>query len=58
MHMLKLFLLNKEIDKSDSTFTFSPKDFCFGKYSDFYTMSFLSIQLLKEQLPFLLTYGL
>ena len=31
-----------------STFTFAPKDFGFGKYSLIYTMSFLSIQMLKN----------
>ena len=30
-----------ELDKSNSTFSFSPKDFGCGKYSLIYTMSFI-----------------
>ena len=48
-----------QLDKHNSTFTFAPKEFGFGKYSLIYTMPFLSIQLLNELLyPFHLTYNL
>ena len=36
------------LDKSNSTFTFAPKDLGFRKCSLMYAMSFWSIQLLKE----------
>ena len=53
LHFINLFY------KSNSIFTFAPKDFGFGKYSLIYTMSFLSIQLLNElSYPFDLTYNL
>ena len=48
VHMNKAKLLQE--DKSNTTFTFAPKDFGFGIYSLIYTMSFLSIQLLNKLL--------
>ena len=36
------------LDKSNWNFTLPPKDFGSGKYSLIYTISYLSIQLLKE----------
>ena len=53
LRFLYLFLLH------NSTFTFAPKYFSFRKYSLIYTMSFLSIQILKELLyPFRSTHTL
>ena len=37
-----------QLDKSNSTLTLPLENFGSGKYSVIYTMSFLSIQLLKE----------
>ena len=55
LHFLNLFFLH---NKSNSTFSFPPKDFSFLKYSLIYIFSFLSIQLLKELLwPFHVKYS-